>query len=94
VAEIARESGYWPSENQNSRGQGNRDTISLETPGRSEPSVYIGQVSGIGRKSQIGKSEFLRTRKPWHRKFRNPGGIGTVHLGDAWTRSALSEKSR
>jgi hypothetical protein len=41
-------------------------------PTRSEPSVHTGQVSGIRRKSQIGKSGSLRTRNSGHRKSRNP----------------------
>jgi hypothetical protein len=45
-------------------------------PTRSEPSVHTGQVSGIRRKSHIGKSESLRTRNSGHRKSRNPDEWG------------------
>jgi hypothetical protein len=45
-------------------------------PTRSEPSVHTGQVSGIRRKSHIGKSESLRTRNSGHHKSRNPNEWG------------------
>jgi hypothetical protein len=55
--EIAQESGYWPMENQSSRGQGNRDTVSLETPGRSEPSVQRDRCRRSGASRHISNRE-------------------------------------
>ena len=42
-----------------------------DLPMRSEPSVHTGQVSEIGRKSQIGKSTFPRTWNARNRKSRS-----------------------
>jgi hypothetical protein len=54
-------------------------------PTRSESSIHMGQVSGIGRKSPIGKSEFSRSREPGHHKSRNPENLsGPSVCEDRW----------
>jgi hypothetical protein len=90
VAEIKRHRRFGASGNRHSRGQGIGE-IQVENPD------IIGAVrsggTGVGDPERagiavIGKSEFLRTREPGHRKFRNPDEIGIIHWRDAWQSSS------
>jgi hypothetical protein len=63
-----------------------------DLPIRSEPFVYTGQVSEIGRKSQIGKSKFPRSWNARNRKSRSAISRRDQHRPSARTRGERSQK--
>ena len=74
------------SQNRKMRFPDTKDSVWVTKKDQSRPS---GRTRGKGS-SDIGKSEFLRSKETRDRKSRNPEGIGTVHLRDRCRKSGVS----